>query len=290
MTTPDPAPGPDPVPGTDPVPDDATSAYDLEDEPWPPAAPTAGRTPERTSERTPGLHRQLPLRRGEPPVAEPARSTPPGLVAGVILVIIGAAVLVTRVVDLSFDGATWPLWIVVPGVAMLVGSFFIPPRGGLGLAIPGAIVTMVGLILWVQEAYDLYATWAYAWALVAPTAPGLGMLLYGLVQRDGELARDGLRTTLVGLGLFLGFMLFFEGVIGLSGSPIANLDEILPYALIGLGVLLVVLSFFGGGRRKPGPDRRRPRRSRGSRSGSGRPGSRSSPRRPPCGPSAPPHG
>ena len=136
-----------------------------------------------------------------------------------VLVIIGAALLVPRVVDLSFGGATWPLWIVVPGLAMLVGSFFIPPRGGLGLAIPGAIVTMVGLVLWVQETYDLYATWAYAWALVAPTALGLGMLLYGLVQRDGELARDGFRTTLVGLGLFLGFALFFEGVIGPLRQP-----------------------------------------------------------------------
>jgi hypothetical protein len=253
MTTPDPAPGPNPVPGTGPVPDDATSAYDLEDEPWPPAAPMPGEPPSAPAS-APLASPPVATPAGRTPVVEPARSTPPGLVAGVILVIIGAAVLVTRVVDLSFGGATWPLWVVVPGVAMLVGSFFIPPRGGLGLAIPGAIVAMVGLILWVQEAYDLYATWAYAWALVAPTAPGLGMLLYGLVQRDGEIARDGLRTTLVGLGLFLGFMLFFEGVIGLSGSPIANLDEILPYALIGLGVLLVVLSFFGGRRRKPGPD------------------------------------
>ena len=46
----------------------------------------------------------------------------------------------------------------------------------------------------------------------------------------------------VGLALFAGFALFFEGVLGISGEPIANLDEVLPYAVIGLGVLLVVLS------------------------------------------------
>jgi hypothetical protein len=187
------------------------------------------------------------------------RSTPPGLVGGVILVIIGAALLASRVVEISFGGVTWPLWVVVPGVAMLVGSFFIPPRGGLGLAIPGAIVTMVGLVLWVQEVYGLYATWAYAWALVAPTGPGLGMFLYGLVQRDGELVGDGFRTMLVGLGLFLGFALFFEGVIGISGDPIPNLDQLAPYGIIALGALLVVLSFFGTGRRRERHERRYPR-------------------------------
>ncbi len=184
------------------------------------------------------------------PPAQPARSAPPGLVAGIILVVIGAAFLVGRVVEVSLGSVTWPLWIVVPGVAMLVGSFFIPPRGGLGLAIPGAIVTMVGLVLWVQATWGLYASWAYAWALVAPTAPGLGMLLYGLVHRDRDLVAEGLRVTLVGLGLFVGFALFFEGAIGLSGSPIANLDEILPYALVVLGVVMVVASLFTGGRRR----------------------------------------
>ncbi len=133
---------------------------------------------------------------------------------------------------------------------MLIGSFAIPPRGGLGLAIPGAILAMVGAILYVQSATGLYATWAYAWALVAPTAPGLGMLLYGLVRRDGELARDGLRTTLVGLALFIAFGLFFEGVLGLSGDPFANAGEVLPIAAIVLGVVLVIASF-AGGRRKP---------------------------------------
>jgi hypothetical protein len=163
----------------------------------------------------------------------------------VILVVVGGALLIGRFVDISLAGVTWPVWIVVPGVAMLIGSFFIPARGGVGLAVAGTIVTIVGLILWVQDAYDLYATWAYAWALVAPTGPGLGMLLYGLVHRDAQLVGDGLRTTLVGLGLFLGFALFFEGVIGLSGAPIANLDEVLPVAIVGIGILLVILSFTG---------------------------------------------
>jgi hypothetical protein len=177
------------------------------------------------------------------PPANPSAQA--GIVGGLVLIVIGAAFLLGRLANIALGPDAWPLWIIVPGAAMLVGSFAIPPRGGLGLAIPGAIVTMVGLVLWVQEAYDLYATWAYAWALVAPTGPGLGMLLYGLVKRDGGLARDGLQTTVVGLGLFLGFALFFEGVLGLSGPRLAGLDEVLPIVVIALGALLVVLSLVG---------------------------------------------
>ena len=164
---------------------------------------------------------------------------------GIILVVGGALLLVGRLTDLTLGPSAWPLWLIVPGVAMVIGSFAIPPRGGLGLAIPGAILAMLGSVLWVQAATGLYSTWAYAWALVVPTGPGLGMLLYGLVRRDGELARDGLRTTLVGLALFIGFGLFFEGVLSLSGFEFSNVREILPYAAIGLGVVLVVASFAG---------------------------------------------
>ena len=164
---------------------------------------------------------------------------------GIILVVGGALLLVGRLTDLTLGPSAWPLWLIVPGVAMVIGSFAIPPRGGLGLAIPGAILAMLGSVLWVQSATGLYSTWAYAWALIVPTGPGLGMLLYGLVRRDGELARDGLRTTLVGLALFIGFGLFFEGVLSLSGFEFSNVREILPYAAIGLGVVLVVASFAG---------------------------------------------
>jgi hypothetical protein len=171
------------------------------------------------------------------------------MVVGIVLVVVGSLFLALRVADVSLGAHAWPLWIVVPGVAMLLGSLAIPPRGGLGLAVPGAILATVGLILWVQDAYGLYGTWAYAWALVAPTAPGVAMLLYGGVHGDRGLVSEGFRTTLTGIGLFLGFGLFFEGVIGVSGHRIANLDQVLPFAVIGLGLLLVVLSLFGGGRR-----------------------------------------
>lgn len=184
---------------------------------------------------------------GVPGGAAQAGVRPPqaGIIAGVVLVVVGGVFLVARVADLTLGANAWPLWIVVPGLGLFVASFLVPPRGGLGLAIPGAIITIVGAILWFQETYGVYATWAYAWALVAPTGPGVAMLVYGLAKGDRALAADGLRMTLVGLGLFLGFALFFEGALGLSGGRIAGLQDVLPVIVIGLGVLLVALSLFG---------------------------------------------
>lgn len=191
-----------------------------------------------------------------PPTAPaPSEPRPRGidrgaLVGGIVLVALGLGFLAVQVVDVEVE--TWPLFIIIPGVALFLASFAVGGREGLGLAIPGAIVAAVGAVLWVQETYDLYETWAYAWALVAPGAVGLAMLVYGLFRGDGELAGNGVRTLLVGIGLFLGFALFFEGVIGLSGDRFADLDTVLPIAVIGLGALLVVLSFFGGRARARG--------------------------------------
>ena len=251
MTTPDPMqpPPPDgarpdapPAPELPPPPD-ASGGSAL-----PPTSASAGSTvpPEGESrhdrrERRRAERHERHERDGGP--------SPAGLVIGIVLVVGGAIVLLGRATDLTLGPSAWPLWLIVPGVAMVLGSFAIPPRGGLGLAIPGAILAMVGVVLWFQAATGLYATWAYAWALVVPTGPGVGMLLYGLARRDGELARDGLRTTLVGIGLFIGFAFFFEGVLGLSGRQFTNVREVAPYIAIVFGVVLVFGAFLTG--RKP---------------------------------------
>ena len=222
------------------------------DVPAPPPPPPAA-TPSPESVRpaaTPAVPASGQATPAAPPRPNAASGSTPALVFGVLLVGVGGLLLLTRLTDISLGGDAWPLWLVVPGVACLVASFALPQRQGLGLAIAGSIVTTIGLILWVQETYDAYATWAYAWALVAPTAPGVGTLLYGAAKGDGELVRNGLRSTFAGLVLFAGFALFFEGVIGLSGEPVAAFGDVLPFAVIGLGVLLVVASVAGGRRGK----------------------------------------
>src|SRR5262245_30209752 len=150
------------------------------------------------------------------------------LAGGIILVVLGLAFLVARVFRIELGVDAWPIWIVGPGLALLIAGLVVGGPGGLGLVIPGSIITTVGAILWVQDATGLWSTWAYAWALVAPTSVGAGMFLFGITHGDRELTANGLRTLLVGLALFFGFALFFEGVIGLSGGRIPGTDLVLP--------------------------------------------------------------
>jgi len=273
MTTPDPTtPGDQSVDGP-PVPPNpaAPPAGDFSAAPTPPPAigptppPAIGSTPPPAIGPTPPPFGAPPP--GAPPAWSgtapwPDRSEPrtAGLVAGIILIVVGALFLALRLGNIELGPDAWPLWLIVPGLAMLAGSRFIPSRGGLGLAVPGTMLAIVGLILWVQSAYDVYASWAYAWALVAPTGPGLAMLAYGAVHRDGDLARDGLRATITGLALFVAFGIVFEGVLGISGHRIENLDSVLPYASIGLGFVLIVLAIVDGGRRDAWRDQRRAER------------------------------
>ncbi len=175
------------------------------------------------------------------------RTTSPrrgGLVIGLALIILGAAALVVQVSGISIG---WPAWVILPGIALILGALAVGGSGGSGMAAVGGIVTMVGVVLAVQEAYDLYATWAYAWALVAPGGVGLGLTVYGLLARRGDDLRGGLGALLVGLVIFLVGFLFFEGVIGLSGRRLGNLTEVVvPLAIIGIGVVVLVGAFVPG--------------------------------------------
>jgi len=168
-----------------------------------------------------------------------------GVVVGLVLIGLGALFLLERVTGIALADAGWPLFVIVPGIVLLGWGVASPGKEGSGLAIAGGITTVVGLILAVQNATDLWATWAYAWALVGAGGSGLGLLGHGLAQGDRGEVRNGVRSIGTGLALFVAFGLFFEGLIGLSGEPFLT-GDLGPIVLVAVGVVVIVVALARG--------------------------------------------
>lgn len=161
------------------------------------------------------------------------------ILLGLALVLLGGIALAGRLLDIDLLGLGWPIFVLAPGIVLFAAGVAVGGKAGLGLAIPGGIVSVVGLVLTFQSATGLWGTWAYAWALVAPGGVGLAFVLYGLFTGQGEIARGGVPILLTGIGLFIGFGLFFEGVLNLTAAS-ASMEVLLAGALValGLGVIL----------------------------------------------------
>jgi hypothetical protein len=162
---------------------------------------------------------------------------------GTLLILAGALFLVGQyaqtVYRINAWEYGWPLFVIVPGLVLLAVG--VTSRGATGLVIPGCIVIVTGLVLAFQNATGLWATWAYAWALIAPGATGLGVAIQGRLRHSPAETAGGLRTAGVGLLLFLAFGIFFEGFIHLSGFDFGAAGKFVPPALlILLGIALLI--------------------------------------------------
>lgn len=162
------------------------------------------------------------------------------LVFGAAFILFGLLLLLGQLLHIDLAGLLWPFFIIVPGVALFLAALLASGKAGEPLAIVGSILTMIGCILLFQTVTRLWATWAYAWALIAPTSIGLGMLAWGAIKGHQDKVKEGLNMAGVGLVIFLIAGAFFELVLGVSGFSLGPLA--LPLLLIGLGVLLVVVN------------------------------------------------
>jgi hypothetical protein len=154
---------------------------------------------------------------------------------GIVLIALGALFLLAQFGQLG--AFLWPLFVIAPGVALLIWAFM-GGKGSTGLAIPGSIVSMVGVILLIQALTGRFDTWAYAWGLIV-AAVGIGTWLHGTLTDDEKVARDGIKTASTGLVLFAAFGVFFEFVIGLGGRASGFGSWLVPVLLIGAGVFLL---------------------------------------------------
>lgn len=169
------------------------------------------------------------------------RQAPPGAVVGALLIFVGLAFLAARYLEVFQGTATWPWLIVALGLALFALGLILPNSG---MLIGGSVVATIGGILAWQASTGRWESWAWIWALL-PTASGVGSFLSGLRTGNRRMRDAGLWQIVIGLALLMGFYLFFEQVIGLSGEPVPLPEWVLPAFLLGLGILVLLRAFIG---------------------------------------------
>jgi hypothetical protein len=157
---------------------------------------------------------------------------------GIILLLLGLWFLAVRISPALGQWAEgrrgWPMIMIAIGVAMLIMGIV---TGGYGLAVPAAVVSGIGGLLYWQNATGNWESWAYAWALI-PGFVGVGVLLMGMLEgKRSEALRNGGWLILISLIMFFIFGSF------LGGATV--LGPYWPVLLIGLGVLLLLQSVLG---------------------------------------------
>lgn len=166
---------------------------------------------------------------------------------GIMLILMGGLFVADLFLDTPILEQYWPLLVVLFGLTF-IAEMLTSKRHGAGLAIPGTLIIVIGLLLFVQNRFDLWITWTYVWALLI-VAIGLGLAIM-----NAYLRRDGLRKAagiLIGLGLvlFVGFGVLFELIFQVRGADIYS-GIFLGGGLVLLG-LYVVFSRALFGRRHP---------------------------------------
>jgi hypothetical protein len=154
-----------------------------------------------------------------------------GLIFGVILILVGAALIALQLFPDLRVWVDWPIFVLGIGVIFLVASVL---SGNGDLAIPGFINAGVGGILYYQHLTGDWASWSYIWTLI-PGFIGLGILASNLINRD-PVERSGVTLTLLSA---LAFAVFYLGERFEIGW-----DLLWPVALILVGILVVVRNMF----------------------------------------------
>jgi hypothetical protein len=161
------------------------------------------------------------------------------LVAGAILIAVGLLSLFGQLFSgFSFWSYLWPIMIIGIGGMFFIGMFA-GGKSAAGLAIPGSILSCIGLMMFFQNLANHWESWAYGWTIILFSV-GLGIFIMGLYTEDAQRRQSGLRVMRTGAILFIIFAGFFEGLIFSAFRGNGLQPYIFPVLLILLGVYLVI--------------------------------------------------
>lgn len=161
------------------------------------------------------------------------RSNAGALVVGALLIGFGLLSLVGRVFTGMDWGFLWPFAVIGFGALFFI-VMFAHGKSSAALAIPGSIVTGIGLVLLFQNIFHHWESMSYFWTLIIMFV-GIGIYLMGWYGEDEQQKRSGAKLIRVGVILFVIFGAFFEMLFSSFSSLV------FPVLLIALGAYLVVV-------------------------------------------------
>jgi len=160
------------------------------------------------------------------------------ITVGVILILVGVLfALVNLVPELQPQVADlWPLIIIGVGVLLFVIGLI---TGVPDMAVPACIVAGIGGILYFQNAYDMFESWAYAWTLI-PGFVGVGIILASVTGGKNRYSvRRGLNAILTSLILF--------AIFGAIFGAFTSTGIYWPLLLVAAGILILLRPLFNRG-------------------------------------------
>jgi hypothetical protein len=165
----------------------------------------------------------------------------PSSALGIVFVVIGIFALLVVLTGTDLTQYGWPLFIIIPGLTLLVVGFV---SVGAGATIPGGILSVLGVVLAYCNSTSDWPLLAYGWALVTPGGVGLGVYLQALRDRDTQALHTGRTLMFIGLMIFLIGFVIFESILGISGRDYFGAvgKAALPVLLILVGLILLVRS------------------------------------------------
>jgi hypothetical protein len=160
------------------------------------------------------------------------------IVGGSILILFGLLALFGQLFrGFDFWGRLWPFIIIGFGALFFVGMF-LGGKSVAGLAIPGSIITVIGLMMLVQSLTGYWESWSYSWTVILISV-GLGIFIMGLWTGSESERRSGLRIMEIGAILLIVFGSFFELIFS-AGRGRTLGGFVFPGLLVLLGIYLIV--------------------------------------------------
>ena len=148
---------------------------------------------------------------------------------------IGVALLVANLFGFPLIEVLWPGFVLAPGLMLLWPAHSATPERQSRfafLAVPGAIMVTVGMLLFIMNLTDHFEAWAYSWPLVFASV-GWGLMYMKRFEPEHRVHQNGYNFMRLMVMMSMGFAVFFELIIFGSFNPL------LPLAIIGYGVYLL---------------------------------------------------